>query len=654
MKKQRSIKVNLAVINILAILLSCSMVFLFTYFQLDELVNLSVASHISDVMDTFQVEVDFELETAESLAVRLAEYERIVDAVASGNVSQVEEALTYYSEKTALDTQDITITDKDGTVMYCLNGAASGSLASQACVASALKGETLTGISEGTIIRLGARSAAPIKDNAGNVIGTAVVTYAFDDNSLVDYVKGDATTEYTIFLRDERISTTLMENGARMVGTKMNESIADIVLNKGQNYSGEAVILGNNYTSMYKPLYDESNEVIGALFVGVLTSEIKSGETGTVVSCVIAEVVVAALFAALLIVYINKRIANPIIELSKGTEQIANGNLNVNIKTRQNNEIGVLADSLRHTVEVLRSCIKDISVNMDTIASGDMNITVSDGYVGDFASIRTALETISGSLSNTLSMMDASAKQVSTGSEQVAASAHSLAQGATEQASAVDQLAATIKEVAQQIDGNAESAKLADEKTRSAMDDFVLANKKMNELVEAMDEIKDRSAQIGDIIKSIEDISFQTNILALNAAIEAARAGNAGKGFAVVADEVRNLASKSAQAAGNTNELIENTVQAVERGGILVEEAKNMMVRVSESSARVSELNIKISEDADKAAVSISQINQGIEQISSVVQTNSATAEQSAAASQQLSGQANVLQEEISRFKLRG
>ena len=174
----------------------------------------------------------------------------------------------------------------------------------------------------------------------------------------------------------------------------------------------------------------------------------------------------------------------------------------------------------------------------------------------------------------------------------------------------------------------------------------------MSELVSAMHEISEFSGETKKIVKTIEDIAFQTNILSLNAAIEAARAGAAGKGFAVVAEEVRNLAGKSAEAAQNTTRIIESTVNSIVSGNQLCAEVAEKMNKVGETAGKVTVINNKIADSSKKAADSIVKVTIGVDQISNVVQTNSATSEQSAAASEELSSQANMLKELVKSFSL--
>ncbi len=365
--------------------------------------------------------------------------------------------------------------------------------------------------------------------------------------------------------------------------------------------------------------------------------------------------VVSVMIGIGLSLYLTKMLTSGINQAKVAAKKVSDGDFNVDITYKSKDEIGQLADDMRILCSRTREVIEDINYTFNELSNGNLTVESRNPsvYVGAYKAIFEDEVSLIDKLNEIMLNINQSADQVASGSEQVSAGAQALASGATEQASSIEELAATIHVVKDKINSNADSAKEASGKTVEAGEAMNSANMKMEELVKAMEEIKNRSAQISDIIKTIEDIAFQTNILSLNAAIEAARAGEAGKGFAVVADEVRNLAAKSADAANNTNELIENTVKAVAQGNELVDEVSGMMQQVSVAAAEVSRLNAGISDSSAEAADSIVQINTGVEQISNVVQTNSATAEESAAASEELSGQAETLKELIAEFKLR-
>ena len=218
----------------------------------------------------------------------------------------------------------------------------------------------------------------------------------------------------------------------------------------------------------------------------------------------------------------------------------------------------------------------------------------------------------------------------------------------------MEELAASINEISTHINQNAESMQDMGGKAQHIAEEAQESNQRMQDMVNAMSDISNSSSEIGKIIKTIEDIAFQTNILALNAAVEAARAGAAGKGFAVVADEVRNLASKSAEASKNTASLIENSLRAVERGKEIADKTAKSLSTVMENINEANHMMTTLAQTSHEQAEFVTQITQGIDQISSVVQTNSATAQESAAASEELSSQANMLKELAGRFKLDG
>ncbi len=363
--------------------------------------------------------------------------------------------------------------------------------------------------------------------------------------------------------------------------------------------------------------------------------------------------VIAIAIIAFYIVLLTKQIVTPVRELEQAATLVSQGQLETEIHYEASDEIGLLAASIRTLVTTLKNIIHDVDYLLDEMAGGDFTVTSKnhDYYIGDFNSILVSLRKLKNRLSQTLQQIDISADQVNSGGGQVSSGAQALAQGATEQASSVEELAATIKEISYKIEATAEHAKTAKAENLQSHEMINTCSAHMSDLMNAMGAINDKSKEIGKVIKTIEDIAFQTNILALNAAVEAARAGSAGKGFAVVADEVRNLATKSQEASKSSAALIEETVKAVDEGSRLSEETDKALQNVVDSAQKILDAVSLISDATEEQSFAVSQVTTGIDQISSVVQTNSATAEESAAASEELSSQANILKDLVGQFR---
>ena len=380
--------------------------------------------------------------------------------------------------------------------------------------------------------------------------------------------------------------------------------------------------------------------------------------TGTTVLGVIVTVVllaVAAIVASLLALRLAVGIGTPIKACAERLELLSQGNLDAPVPDFQrNDEVGALVTSTTIIVNALSAILKDIDYLLGQMGHGNFVVDsqIADLYIGNFEPLLVSMRQIKDKLSDTLSQISASAGQISSGANQVSDGAQALAQGATEQASSVQELAATIHEIFDSTQETAAVSRESQSRAEQAGGEVVRSNELMKQMTVAMKEISESSQKISNIITTIEDIAFQTNILALNAAVEAARAGTAGKGFAVVADEVRNLASKSDEAAKATKDLIESSVQSVENGNKIVNEVTGALHRTTELAGLAVADMVKVAGMVEAAVVSISQVTEGLDQISAVVQTNSATSEESAAASEELSSQAQLLNDLVSQFQL--
>ncbi|MCL1828505.1 MAG: methyl-accepting chemotaxis protein [Oscillospiraceae bacterium] len=367
-------------------------------------------------------------------------------------------------------------------------------------------------------------------------------------------------------------------------------------------------------------------------------------------------IVIAVVVCVFMSLYISGIISKPIIFIADYMKK-AGSTGDVALRPEESEKIAGFTRRKDEIADLSRGIaafvghVTNISKELETVANGDLTADIE--LLSDADVMGRSLKHMADSLNNMFSEIHASTEQVSSGSQQVAGGAQALAQGSTQQAASVEELSGSVAEIAERTKENAAIAERTAKLAESIIYNAEKGSRHMDEMMSAVRDINQASQSIGNVIKVIDDIAFQTNILALNAAVEAARAGQHGKGFAVVAEEVRNLASKSAEAAKQTGSMIENSIEKAELGsriaGETAESLSEIVTGINESSRLVRE----IAEASEKQSSGINNINIGIDQVAQVIQQNSATAEESAAASEEMSGQSGLLQELISQFRLK-
>ncbi|WP_206458191.1 methyl-accepting chemotaxis protein [Anaerovorax sp. IOR16] len=415
----------------------------------------------------------------------------------------------------------------------------------------------------------------------------------------------------------------------------------------------------NLYVSKYQPLFQQSAEILVEISENEmqLANEQSAKAHRALTSGMIILILIGILSLIITLVVltiIKKATLMPIQEMNLAAQSLVRGDLSASITYESKDELGELAEGMRSLVYTIVGIIKDLDYGLSEMGRGNFTVEskAKELYIGDFANLQKSMEKIIQQLSNALANINQSSVQVAIGSEQVSSGAQELSQGASEQAASIEEVLSTMNTISEHIKKNAEDAQNGKMNADDVGTLVIHSNELMQQMIHAMDEISNTSDEINKIIKSIDDIAFQTNILALNAAVEAARAGAAGKGFAVVADEVRNLAGKSAESAKNTAALIESSIRAVDNGVQMAQKTAESLEQVVHKAGDVNSVINEIALSAEEQAHSITQVTQAIDQISAVVQTNSATAEESAAASEELTSQSNLLKNLVSQFKL--
>ena len=496
-------------------------------------------------------------------------------------------------------------------------------------------------------------AAAPVIDDAdGTVLGAAGMDIALDHMTQLMSSYKIGRKGYVILLSDNGTYLYHPQNDLiekNLTDSDISQNVIDAAASK------ENTFLRYQAEGVTKYGYLQHAEDIGYI---VLSSMPLSEYYAVLIMMVLALIILFAAGIALIAIRIRKsaaRLTKPILDLNQTAQQLADGNLDVEVHITSKNEIGELGASFQKTVNRLKEYIVYIDETAEVLAQladGKLSIQLNHDYAGEFQKIKNALFHISDSMKQVMSGIHESSERVSIGATELATASQALADGAQTQATSVEQLTTTTDMVTEQVESSRSKAESSAKATAQAAAMIEENQENMKNMMIAMHNIHETSQKVVGIIQTIEDIASQTNLLSLNASIEAARAGEAGKGFAVVADEIGKLALESSKAASTTKELIEISMQEINKGNSIAEGAVSSL---KESVNAISHVNEMIQETAENAAVqaeNMEQLRTGIQEISHGVQDNSAASEETSATSEELASQADRLNKMLQRFDL--
>ncbi|MCL1821001.1 MAG: methyl-accepting chemotaxis protein [Oscillospiraceae bacterium] len=654
--KNLGLKISL-IVSLMTAIMIVLVVFIVTL-RTDALVSRLTTTEARSANATFAEHIHNLQNDTYMRAQMIADSPDIVNSILNGNEAELKKDLV----NMGIGFDVVTLCDAEGTVLARMHNDTKGdNVLSQTALSVALNtGTGMSTIEKGSVVGLSTRGSAAIRDHDGNIIAAVTCGHDLSQMKYVDEFKESSGCEVTLFDGDTRLSTTLVDDsGERVIGTKAGDAVIEQVINQRMDFESQIPLFGNEYSVYYSPLIID-DQVIGMLFAGVNIDDTLAEKQSTINMVLTTTVTAGVVSVTVVFIVCIFMISRPLKKIGAFANKIRIGELGLTsasqstISVRSSDEVGVLARSLEQAYAQLKGYVGEIKDKTENIAGGNLTIESTYEFHGDFNLIGTSINNIIANLNNTITDIYSSTAQVSTGSKQIADGAQALAQGSTQQAASVQELSASISDIAHKTKDNADKAGKAAALANTIKSNAEKGSRQMGEMTAAVKDINTASQNIKKVIKVIDDIAFQTNILALNAAVEAARAGQHGKGFAVVAEEVRSLASKSADAARETGEMIENSMEKAELGSRIADETASSLAEIVSGINESSQIVSEIAKSSEEQSAGIEQINHGIDQVANVVQQNSATAEQSAAASEEMSGQSHILEDLLSQFKLKG
>jgi len=623
-------------------------------------------------------QVEAEKEDLFQATSSLAHNPAVIDAVAKRDAATLKALLRKQLDIHKVDS--ILASDEKGIILVRAHDDKAGdSGLNLISLASALKDKPIVGIERGNVVKFGVRAAVPIKQN-GVIVGALAIGDSLSGDKFVDGIKALTGMETTIFDMDTRASTTVMKEGKRAVGTKMdNPKVLETVLQKGQSFHSSNVILGKPYETAYWPLKDINGKTEGMFFIGKerrIIEETKNGITwamllgGAVLSVVLG---IGGLFFA-------RSLANPLARTAEFASKIAGGDLNQKLDVHRADEIGSLAETLRHMVDTLKTMISESEQKSKEAAQlaeeASRATAVAENALKQAAQAkREGLLQAAGKLEQVVGVVSSAAQDLSSQIDQARRGADHQSQRVAETATAMEEMNATVLEVAQNAGRAAETSETARKNAIQGAQVVAQAVSGISEVQKTSEELKQDMAAlgrqadgIGNILSVITDIADQTNLLALNAAIEAARAGDAGRGFAVVADEVRKLAEKTMTATKEVGDAIrgiqtgtrksitgvDRSVETIQKATSLAEESGEALRTIVGLVEASSDQVRSIATAAEQQSATSEEINRSVEDISRISNDTADAMSRSAQAVADLSHQAQTLMNLTDQLRAEG
>lgn len=503
----------------------------------------------------------------------------------------------------------------------------------------AIDGNGFVGVENGTVVKLSLRASAPIKQN-GKIVGVVILGMnIFQGNSFVDKIKQMLGVECTIFDKDTRISTTIIKDGARAVGTKMdNKKVLESVIQNKKVYAGFNQILGKDFTTVYWPLKDIQGNAVGMFFIGKSRQSIVETEYH-IIQNILVLLAIAGFVLLILGLLLGRHFVKPILNLTNFAKIVSRGDLSNSLSVKQNDEIGDLANALLDMVTNLKNTLNDVKEKEEQARSESVRAQQATQQAND-ALLQAEKAKREGQL-HAAELLDKIVHELKNASRELEQQTESVsgamgvqAQRTSEAATAISQMTASVLEVARSASdasniaqNSMKQASAGSKVVESSIGAIQTVQKSAHQTKGILLELGSMAQDIGKIINVINDIADQTNLLALNAAIEAARAGDAGRGFAVVADEVRKLAEKTMVATKQVETSIRNiqqtsvqSTQQMEQASDRIEKAIILAQQSGEALGQIVSFADSTYEQVQNIATASQEQSSASEQISQTVE----------------------------------